>query len=67
MKDIRNENHAIHFEITEETFEKANKVIFDKRDKYVAVVSSTKIIIISLMKGTIGEIIQEYTINLDAY
>lgn len=42
-------------------------MLFDRNDKFVAVVSDIQIIIISLKKKTLGKIVQDYHIDLDAY
>ena len=42
-------------------------ISFDKKDKFVAVVSSKKVIILSLEEEMLGQIVQEYQINLNTY
>ena len=51
MWNIEKDEPIYRMEFGLDKFEKANRVVFDKRNKYVAVVSATKIIIISLKAG----------------
>ena len=68
-KIIGQSNLSILFKkvLEEELLTKGKRVIFDRNDKYVAVVSDIQIIIISLKKKNIGKIVQNYQIDLEAY
>jgi len=45
----------------------AHRILFDKRDQYVSIVSAKGIIVISMHPQNRGQIVQEYMIDIERY
>ena len=61
---IKRDEYLWKFTISEETFEKVERIIFDLRNKYIAMVSDSQIVIYELVKGNVSnEPFQRYTID----
>lgn len=61
---IKRDDYLWKFSITNPNFDEAQRIIFDLRNKYLAVVSTTQIIFFSLIPGnTSNEPLMQYTVN----
>ena len=67
FQNIKAQKPILALKLDDEQITAAKRIVFDKKDRFVALVSLTQIIIISLIKGEIGKIVQNYQIDLDNY
>lgn len=67
FEDIENDTPSLSLQIEDESFEKAERIVLGKKDKYMALATKTQILIYSLCDGTFGHLLIDYKINLEFF